>query len=234
MQLKPTEGVTLRQAAVIAGLGYLLDPVAYAEFGLYPKFVIAGNIAQTVQNITSHRELFAVLILCYVINFIEDIVIAWALFVLLAPVNRAVSMLAAWFRIIYAAIALIGTFKLMTAYRLLTTSEYAQLFGRVQLNAQAVLAIHEFRYIYSAGLVIFGIHLALIGALIVRSRYIPWIIGALLFLDGLAWIATELQPYLYPGINVDLLFALFFAELIFMLWLLLFGWRIRDPAPNLA
>ncbi|MFZ0032310.1 MAG: hypothetical protein WAK84_10600 [Candidatus Cybelea sp.] len=44
-------GLTLRQAALIAGFGYLLDPVSYAEFTLYPKLVIPGHIEQTVANI---------------------------------------------------------------------------------------------------------------------------------------------------------------------------------------
>lgn len=43
-------------------------------------------------------------------------------------------------------------------------------------------------------------------------------------IDGLGWITTELQPYLYPNINVDGLFVTFFGELIFMLWLQIFGW----------
>jgi hypothetical protein len=50
------QGLTLRQATLIAGFGYLLGPVTYAEFSIYPKLVIPGNIEQTVQNIAVHRE----------------------------------------------------------------------------------------------------------------------------------------------------------------------------------
>jgi hypothetical protein len=53
------EGLTLRQAALIAGFGYLLSPVTYAEFSIYPELVISGNIEQTVQNIATHSGLFA-------------------------------------------------------------------------------------------------------------------------------------------------------------------------------
>jgi hypothetical protein len=34
------EGLTLRQAALIAGFGYLLGPVTYAEFSIYPRLVV--------------------------------------------------------------------------------------------------------------------------------------------------------------------------------------------------
>jgi hypothetical protein len=38
----PFNGLTLRQAALIAGFTYLLNPVTYAEY-IYPKLVISGN-----------------------------------------------------------------------------------------------------------------------------------------------------------------------------------------------
>ncbi len=81
------EGLTLRQAPLIAGFGYLLGPVTYAEFSIYPRLVVAGNIEQTLRNIAAHQGLFSAAILCYLIEFVEDIVIAWALYYLLLPVT---------------------------------------------------------------------------------------------------------------------------------------------------
>jgi len=72
----------LRQAALIAGFGYLIMPVAYAEYSIYPKVVIPGNIEQTAQNIVVHGRLFVAAILCYLITLIIDVVIAWALYIL--------------------------------------------------------------------------------------------------------------------------------------------------------
>jgi hypothetical protein len=63
-------GLTLRQAALIAGFAYLLNPVSYAEFTLYPKLVIPGHIEQTVANIAAHPSLFVAVFFCYLINFI--------------------------------------------------------------------------------------------------------------------------------------------------------------------
>jgi uncharacterized protein DUF4386 len=108
----------LRQAALVAGFAYLLNPVSFAEFSLYPKLVIPDDLQLTVQNIVTHRGLFLAAIFCYLINFIGDVVIAWALYVLLAPVNRAVSLLTAWFQLIYTAMALVGVLNLVTVFRL--------------------------------------------------------------------------------------------------------------------
>jgi Domain of unknown function (DUF4386) len=76
----PYEGITLRQAALVAGFAYLFNPVSYAEFSVYPKLVVASNVDQTVQNISAHLGLFAAAILCYIISFIGDVIIAWALY----------------------------------------------------------------------------------------------------------------------------------------------------------
>ena len=179
-------GITLRQAALVAGFAYLLNPVSYAEFSVYPKLVAANNAAQTVQNISAHPGLFAVAILCYIISFIGDVIIAWALYVLLAPVNRPLSLLTAWCQLVYAAGALCSVFSLLNVYHLLVTPYYLTLFGSGQLQAQVWFQLHSFHYEWSMSLIIFGIHLVLLGYLVYRSGYIPWILGISLFIAGLA------------------------------------------------
>lgn len=118
-----TDGLTLRRAALIVGFAYLLKPVSYAGFPIYPKLVIMGSIEQTVANIASHHAPFLGAMFCFFVTFIVDVIIAWAPDVLLAPVNRALSLLAAWFQLVYATIALAGTFNLATVYRMLTAPE---------------------------------------------------------------------------------------------------------------
>ena len=97
---KSHDGLTLRQAALVAGFAYLFNPVSYAEVSIYPKLVAANNAAQTVQNISAHLGLFAAAILCYIASFIGDVILAWALYVLFAPVNRALSLLASWCQLV--------------------------------------------------------------------------------------------------------------------------------------
>ena len=226
------EGLTLRQAALIAGVSYLLMPVTLAEFYINPKLLIAGNIEQTAQNIAAHGRLFGAAILCYLITLILDVVIAWALYILLAPVNRAVSLLTAWFRLMYTAIALFALLNLTTVYRLLTVPDYVTTFGSGPLHAQALLLLNSYRYDWSMSLIIFGIHLGLLGYLIYRSRYIPKILGILFVLDGLGWLITPLKPYLYPNANFGFFFPFSFVELLLPLWLVIRGWKIQGSATH--
>jgi Domain of unknown function (DUF4386) len=221
------EGLTLRQAALVAGISYLLMPVTFAEFYVFPKLFVPGNIEQTSQNIASHWRLFFVATLCHFVTLILDVIIAWALYVLLAPVNRALSLLTAWFRLIYTAVALSGLLNLVTVFRLLHTPDYRTLFGVQQLHAHVRLLLNSFRYDFSAALVIFGMHLALVGYLIFRSSYIPRLLGIILSLLGVGWIVWSLSPYLYPTAPlVGYIPVAGFGELLFPLWLVIMGWKL--------
>src|SRR5215469_1213956 len=121
--LGPKEGLTLRAAAVIAGFGYLLSPVTTAEFSIYPKLVIPGNIGQTVQNISAHEKLFFIAILCYLVTFLLDVVIAWALYLLLAPTSKPMSLLTAWFRLIYVPVGFVAVLNLVGVYDLVSSPD---------------------------------------------------------------------------------------------------------------
>jgi Domain of unknown function (DUF4386) len=227
-------GLTLRQAALVAGVGMLIMSAAapVVEFLILPKLVIPGDIEQTVQNIVAHPGLFVAGICDYLITYICDVVIAWALYVLLVPVNRSVSLLTAWFRLVYTAIAFFGLLKLVTVFRILNIPDYLTVFGIDQLHAQVKLLLGSFRYDLSMDLVLFGIHLSLLGYLVFRSGYIPRAIGILLAINGLGWLINSLSPFLYPNANLGFLFVTFFGELVLMLWLLVRGWKIQEPTAH--
>ena len=223
------DGLTLGQAALMAGFGYVLTtPVFFIEFFINPKLVIRGHIEQSVANIGSHHGLFLATVFGYLINFLGDIIAALGLFILLAPVNRAASLLAAWLRLVYTTVAIVGLFNLVTVYRMITTPDYLNSFGTAQFNAQIDLLLHSFRYIWTMGLVIFALHLLLIAVLLYRSGYVPKILGIIIAADALCLLAIELRPYFWPTANLGWIFIGTFGELIFMLWLLIMGWRISD------
>lgn len=224
--------LTLRQAALIAGFSMLIMTAAapFADLFVLHKLVIPGNIDQTVQNITAGKGLFLAGIFAFLLNYILDVIIAWAFYVLLAPSHRAVSLLAAWFRLVYTSIGIFSLLNLVGVFRLLNSEDYLTALGPDQLHAQVKLLLGSFRWDWSIGLILFGIHLCLLGWLVYRSGYIPRIIGILLAINGAAWIIDNLHPYLFPGMHLDFLFVAYFAELIFMFWLLIRGWWIPEPS----
>ena len=229
--VRPTEGISLRQAALAAVVGYvLLQPVIYAEFVLDPQ-IVANNTAQTVQNIQTHGDVFAWQIVCYLSNYIGDIIIAWALYLLLAPVNRALSLLAAVFQWVYAVLGFQGVLQLVDVFRVVRAGIYVKTFGTAQLQAQVDLLLRSHRYDWSFILVLFGIHLVLVGYLIFRSGYLPKWLGIVIFVVGAGWVITPLRPFLFPSVDFGWFFILSFGELLLPLWLLIVGWRLKAPVP---
>jgi hypothetical protein len=222
--------ITLRQAALIAASGLLvmsvLSPLAF--FYIFPKLVVRTNIVQTAQNITAHQGLFLAGILCYLVTFVGDILVAWALFVFLRPVNASLSLLASWFRVAYASMALVTLLKLVTVLRLLRSAEYAAAFGLNQLHVQVELLLSSFRQEWSFSLIIFAVHLGLLSALVYRSRYVPKVLGVFLAINSLGYFIDTLRPYLFPTTNLPFLFIAFFGELIFIVWLFFSGSKIQD------
>ena len=229
----PATKTSLSTFAFIAGLGILLMAASpFAEFLVYQKLVIPGNAAQTAQNILAHQVLFRVGILSYLFNFICDIVVAWALYGLLKPVNQSFSLLTAWFQLVYATIGLVATINLVSVLRLLTTADYLKVFGSDQLHTQVMLSLHAFRDGWSFGFFFFAIHLICLGYLVYRSGYIPKFAGICLVIAGSGYLVNTLQPFLFPNVNISYITITYFGELVFMFWLLIKGLKIKEPNPE--
>jgi len=225
-----TNKTSLRTAALIAGIGLLIMVIAapFAELYAFPKLIVQGNAAETAKNIIENKALFTAVLFGYLITFICDVLVAWALYVLLKPVNENLSLLTAWFRLVYTMIALVALLNLVTVLRLVNSSDALTVFQPDQFNAQVMIFIDAFRSNWYFGLLFFGIHLGLLGYLVFRSEYIPRILGVLLIVAGLGYLLTTLKPYLFPGINLAFAEYTFYGELIFMLWLLIKGPRIAE------
>ena len=120
-----TSGLSLTQAALTAGLTYLLNPVTFAEAYGMPRLISTDPVV-TVKNLTAHPHLFSAVVLSYVISAIGDVVIAWALYALLRPINRALAMLGSLLQLVYAAAWLAAISNLGLIYRFIAVPEYSR------------------------------------------------------------------------------------------------------------
>ncbi|OEK09554.1 hypothetical protein A8C32_12685 [Flavivirga aquatica] len=96
-----------------------------------------------------------------------------------------------------------------------------------QINDSILLHIKAFRIEGSFGLIIFGVYLILLGYLVYKATYIPKLFGVFLLIAGLSWVIDNFSTFLFPEINTQFLFIFTMGELIFMLWLLIKGSRIK-------
>jgi len=224
---------TLRHAAIVTVVGYLLGfGVPFASFQVLPRLFDTESAARTSQNILASPGLFVFAIFAFLLAFVGDVVAAWGLYYLLRPASASLSLLVSSLRAVYATMALVALFNLVTAYRLLMRPAYLTALGRDQLDAQVQVAVAAFHFQFDFSLVVFGVHLVLLGWLVHRSGYFPRWLGVVLAVNGVGWIAIQAAPYLLPGTRLGFLWIATAGELFLLVWLIGWGTRLREPAPG--
>jgi hypothetical protein len=203
MTSRIADAPTPRQAAVTAGLAYVGISVLalFANFVVLERLTDPDDAATTVSNIAKSELLFRSGVAAFIVVFILDVVVAWGLYVFLRRTSRELSLCAAWFRLIYAAIAGAALLNLLVAVRLVDDTGYTTAFEAGQRNAQVMLFLDAYSYGWSIGLVCFGVHLLLLGLVIVKSDYVPSVLGLLVALAGLGYVVGKLAPVLLPDYN---------------------------------
>ena len=90
---------------------------------------------------------------------------------------------------------------------------------------QALLAVDAYDTIWHVGLILFGVHLLLIGALAYRSGFMPKIFGILLVIAGLGYLADGFGAVLVPDYAISIGPFTFVGEVALIFWLLISGSR---------
>jgi len=225
-----TNEISIRTAALIAGLSILVMVLAapFAELFVFPKLIVRANWQETSKNIIANKVLFRAGTCAYLITFICDLLASWALYVLLKPSNPMLSLLTAWFRLVYTVIALVALTNLVTILKILNAPDNLNALEPDNFYTQVQFSITAFKNGWYFGILFFGIHLLLLGYLVFKSGYIPKLLGALLIISGIGYLANGLKPFLFPQTNIDFAVYTFYGELLFMLWLLIRGHRIKE------
>jgi len=233
--------VSQRQAAIVAGIALLLMTVAaiFATGILSDKLIVPEDAAATVENLRISEIQFRAGIFSWLIILICDILAAWGLYIFFRPVNRDLSLLTAWFRLIYVAIFGTAIANLIIVLLLVTGKTQLALMASEQLQALVMLFKNAFDSVWSFGLIVFGIHILLLGYLAYKSGYVPKVFGVLMIISFLGYIVIHLGNLLLPEFeNVKLIIEWIFVlpmivgELGLGVWLLIQG--IRNKIPEIS
>lgn len=169
----------IRTASLVAGIGLLLMAAlgAFGNLVAVEGLVTPGDAARTAGDILASDGVFRLAVASLYLVVVLDVLVAWALLRVFSPVSRDISRLAAWFRLAYAAVFMVALSQLAGVPALLNSAGYSMAFTAEQRQAQAMLKIEAFNDIWSAGLVLFGVHLLVIGYLAYQSGYVPKLLG---------------------------------------------------------
>jgi len=118
-----------------------------------------------------------------------------------------------------------------TAMLLLSGAGYLTVFEPAQSDALVLLFLNAHQYGVYIWQLFFGFHLAVLGYLIFKSGYFPWILGVLMVIAALGYLTDAYGNILVP--NYDETFGWIvgvgavIGELPFFLWLLIRGVNVE-------
>jgi hypothetical protein len=216
-----------RREARITGVVYLLYFLTAISGEFFLKgIVIEGDAAATATNILAHQTLFRLGLATGLIAIACYIAVTALFYGLFKPVNRSLSLLAAFFSLVGCAILAFASLFQLAPLVVLGGGQYLSVFKVEQLRALALLFLELNTLAGNICVVFFGVYCLLIGYLIFRSAFLPRFLGVLMALAGLGWL-TFLSPPFADRLSPYNLVLGFLAELLLMLWLLVMGVKER-------
>jgi hypothetical protein len=213
-----------RLKARIAGALSLLTILTgvFAQMYVSGRLVVDGDAAATAANILTHKSWFQLGFTVYLVEMACQIAMTAVFYDLLKPAGKGVSLVAAFLGLAGCVIKTFSRLFYIAPLFILGGPHYLSVFSLDQLQALALLFLKVNDHGAGIALAFFGFYAVLKGYLIVRSTFLPRILGVLSVLAGLG-LLTFLSPTLgyrlFP--YVAALGLLGAAPQIF--WLLVFG-----------
>jgi len=190
------------------------------------KLIVLGNAAATAKNVLASEGLFRLGFVSDVLAGVLFLLAAWALYVLLKPVDQNIALLFLLLNLGGVVVQCLNMLNLFSAVLLLSGADYLKVFQADQLQTLAML----FLYLYKNGFLIaqffYAAWLFPLGYLVFKSGYLPRLLGIVLMVECFAWLLYPLQFFLFPSFTVInyLSFSIgFIGEFSLTLWLLIKG-----------
>jgi hypothetical protein len=222
----------VKKKARVAGALYLLM-VVIAPFGLIyvpGKLIERGNAPATSDNFLANETLFNLGILAHLIGAVVFIFLVMALYRLLAGVNENHARLMLGLVLVSVALSLVNTMSQIAAMTLFRGADFLSALDRPLRDALGMLFLHMQNKGDHVNELFWGLWLFPFGMLVYRSRFLPRILGILLIVNGVAYVAASITWLFLPaygGIVFLVTMPALFGEIWIMLWLLIRGVNIQ-------
>jgi len=225
------------KTARIAGTLYLLSAVTAGLPLIYisNRLIAPDDAAKTASNILASEAAFRVCIVSELIGAITFIFVVRALYQLLGEVSKTQASLMVTLVLISVPITFLNVLNEVAALRLLHGDSFLGVVNGAQRNALALLFLNLHGDGVSLANIFWGLWLFPFGALVIRSGFIPRVLGVLLIINGVALVVVSLTALMIPS-HLDSVsrYAIIpeLGELWMMGWLLIKGVRPLNSPTN--
>jgi len=215
--------------------------------GLYLAYILAnvlasslGHIglsdAQTLRaTISGDEVMFRWGLVAALSSALLFVLTAWALYTLLRPVDEPLALLLLVLNAVGVAVQCASYLPLLAVLAQGDSAVDVRALTSPQLDGLALLSVSTYRIGFVTAQLFFSAWLFPLGWLVLRSGFLPRVLGWLLLLDGVAVLVWFLQVLLapaHPAISYPAWAIGFIAELGLGLWLLVRGVRPEVQAPD--
>lgn len=206
--------------------------VVFANYGIYNRLIISGNVAETARNIVTHETQFRTVVVCFLIYCMGAVVQLAALYVILKPVNHGLALMGAFFRFVFALTWIVVALNLLGALRLLSGATYLQVFEADRLQAWARLSLGGNFDAYYLGLPFFGLASTVCSYLWLKSNYIPKALAVFGLISSAWCVFCAFAFLIFPNFGKAVNWYWFDSplggfEMVLSFWLLFKG--LRQP-----
>jgi hypothetical protein len=231
---------SLKRIARKAGALYMLLVLTAPPGLLYVpmKLVVAGDAGATADRIRSADWLLRLGIGSELVHQVIVIFLVLVLYRLFEGVDKALARaLVVLGALVSVPIMFVNVLNYVAAAVLVGDAGFLSVYERPQLDALAYLFIQ----LHGQGIVVasvfWGLWLFPFGMLVIRSGFIPKMLGVLLFFAGGGYLASSFATLVMPAIEPvvsRIALPLEIAELPIVFWLLIWGARTRIGATGRA
>lgn len=215
--------------ARVAGFLYLsLVPLGFFGVGyVYPRLIVPGDIAATIEHIKASEALFRLNIVSGLLLQIINIFVVLALYRLLKPVSRNIALLMVGFILLAVPIAMLNQLNHFAVLILLADPAYAARFTAEQLQGLVsfFLDLHEHGVLIAG--IFWGLWLFPMGYLVFKSGFLPRILGILLIIGCFGYLFDSFMSFLLPNPGLNIAIFTFWGEILLPLWLLIKGVNVE-------
>ncbi len=225
-----------RNPGRVAGLWYLLLCVVGPLRLVYipSKLFVHGNASATASNIAAHEWLFRFGIVGDLLGAVVLIFLGLAFYRLFKDVDQHLAVLVVILGgVMPALLYFVNVVSDAGALMVARGADFLSVFDKPQRDALVVLFLRLHDQQNTAAEILWGLWLLPLAILVYRSRFLPRFLGVWLVINGFAYVMLSFVGELVPQYqNKVFLFSqpALFAEVAFMLWLVIRG--AKPPGLN--
>ena len=221
---------TIQTYARLAGVLFLISILAggFGEGWLPSRMIVSGDAVATAENFRTHEMLFRFGFAAFLIESLCDTGLSLVMYVLLRPVRKDIALAAAFFGLMATSTFAFSQVFHFAPLLILSGSGYLKTFTPAQLESLAYLSLRISSYAGMLFTAYYGVAWVLRGYLIVRSGYLPKVLGVVMGIGGFGFITRNFLLILAPAYAPFFLLALLFpGGIALTIWLLVKGVDVR-------